>query len=69
MINLLIHFYAIFDIKIGIERNDKYVSVSGTVIYFLLLMFSTLQFSFLTINLVIYMVVNMVLVSTMQQVN
>lgn len=69
MINLLIHFYTIFDIKIGIERNDKYVSVSGTVIYFLLLMFSTLQFSFLTINLVIYMVVNMVLVSTMQQVN
>lgn len=64
MINLLIHFYTIFDIKIGIERNDKYVSVSGTVIYFLLLMFSTL-----TINLVIYMVVNMVLVSTMQQVN
>lgn len=69
MINLLIHFYTIFDIKIGIERNDKYVSVSGTVIYFLLLMFSTLQFSFLTINLVIYMGVNMVLVSTMQQVN
>ena len=33
-VNNLLIFYTIFEIKIGIERFDKYVSVRGTVIYF-----------------------------------